>query len=58
MKYDYGHETERYVVGNYYKILVGNSEGKDLMKSGALDNIKMDHKETWYKGINFFSGPG
>jgi len=34
MKYDYGRETERYVVGkwikmrNYYKILVGNSEGK------------------------------
>jgi hypothetical protein len=34
MKYEYGHETERYVVGkwikmrNYYNILVGNSEGK------------------------------
>jgi len=38
MKYDYGHEIERYVVGkwvkvrNYYKILVGNSEGEGLLE--------------------------
>jgi hypothetical protein len=38
MKYDYGQEIERYVVGKwvkmrkYYKIFVGNSEGKDLLE--------------------------
>lgn len=64
MKFYYSQEIEGHVVGrwvkmiNYYKILVGNSKGKGLLEVQYLDNIKMDHKEAWCKGINIFLGQG
>jgi hypothetical protein len=40
-------------IKNAYKILVGNSEGKEPRRTFEGNNIKMDLKEIGRKGVNY-----